>query len=76
MLRIKEEVNLKELEKFGLKYKVEDDFEMYEWISERTDRFEYVDVYVWNREITVNDANDVLFDIIQAGLVEKCEVVR
>ena len=72
MLRIKESVNLKELEKFGLKYKkVEDDFEMYEWISERTDRFEYVDVYIWNREITVGNANDVLFDMIQAGLVEK-----
>lgn len=72
MLRIKESVNLKELEKFGLKYKKDgDDFEMYEWISEATDRFEYVDVYVWNREITANDANDVVFDMIQAGLVEK-----
>lgn len=72
MLKIKDDVDLKELEKFGLKHKkAEDDFEIYEWISETTDRFEYVEVYAWNREITVGNANDVLFNIIQAGLVEK-----
>ena len=72
MLKIKDDVDLKELEKFGLKYKKdEDDFEMYEWISETAYTHDYVDVFVWNREITVGDANDVLYDLIQAGLVEK-----
>lgn len=72
MLRIKESVNLKELEKFGLKFKkIEDDFGVYEWISDATDVFDYVTVYIWNREINASYANDVLFDMIQAGLVEK-----
>ena len=47
--------------------------EMYEWISETTDKFDYVNVYIWNREINVSDANDVLYDLIQAGLVEKVD---
>ena len=75
MLKIKDDVDLKELEKFGLKYVEEGkgNPEMYEWIRETTDKFDYVDVYIWNRKINVSDANDVLYDLIKAGLVEKVD---
>ena len=72
MLKIKDSVDLKELEKFGLKYKKETDseFEMYEWTRKTKFTYDYVSVFVWNRSINSN-ATDKLYDLIQAGLVEK-----
>ena len=42
---------------------------MYEW--RRKTKFTYD--YVWNRSITDSGATDKLYDLIQAGLVEKVE---
>lgn len=70
MLKIKDDVDLKELEKFG-------------FVKEQTEYSYYSDTNLWvlfipnTREIFsyfhdyINTAYDVLFDLIQAGLVEK-----
>ena len=71
MLKIKDNVDLKELEKFGAKYNYE------------TETYDFYDgsFYVWinTREIAIEvsfdvDENEImstLFDLIQAGFVEK-----
>lgn len=60
MLRVKEDIELKELEKFGF-HKEFDYYEGYDII---------VDCY--SREIEVYEGGEgKLFDLIQAGLVEK-----
>lgn len=67
MLKIKDNVDLKELEKFG--------FEV--GITENNSKYYTCEgMYVWffNREINdscVSDILQVLFDLIEAGLVEK-----
>ena len=66
MLKIKDDVDLKELEKFG--------FEM--GITENNSKYYTCEgMYVWffNREIndSVSDILQVLIDLISAGLVEK-----
>jgi hypothetical protein len=70
MLRIKKEINLKELEKFGFKYKEETN-ECSE-VYEKNTKEGATEVFVWNREIFCQDL-DVLWDLIQANLVEKVE---
>lgn len=75
MLKIKDNVPLKELEKFGFEYKkkTSSNSELYEWIRETPYNYDYVCVFIWNRNITDSGATDKLYDLIQAGLVEKVE---
>ena len=71
MLKIKEEVDLKELEKFG--FETEDDgfiwCEPHEDIVINTQRY----ILVYGDDEEGNYSLDVLYDLIQAGLVEKVE---
>lgn len=68
MLKIKDEINLKELEKFGFQQGKED---CYNFIVKK----DYIVVGInvnENKEIYCNNcALDLLFDLISAGLVEK-----
>lgn len=71
MLKIKDNVDLKELEKFGFKYhkKQRNQYEYYSFIST-----EALLIVIYNdRKIFFLDKAglDILFDLIQAGLVEK-----
>ena len=77
MLKIKDNVDLKELEKFGFIPKYDTDtgrlctYKHYE--------YEFVYVSLKDRELTASSSkyeeetpiNDLLYDLIQAGLVEK-----
>ena len=70
MLRIKDNIDLKELKKFGFIYC---NNELY-YLS--FDEYNYINVYEYSREITFVCLNDEktknkIFDLIQAGLVEK-----
>ena len=72
MLKIKDSVDLKELEKFGFEYDkralwyIKDlEFITY-WITERT---KSIEISVFNDNDIVLDGT--LYDLIQAGLVEK-----
>lgn len=78
MLKIKNNVDLKELEKFGFDLRASsiEGIGTFDW----TDRFvdDYFgqliadDLYIWDTERTIFGNNlDLLFDLIQAGLVEK-----
>jgi len=70
MLKIKDSVDLKELEKFGLTTFAKDG---YTFIPD--EKIPYMGIKIFNedRSICVNTtkAIEVLFDLIQAGLVEK-----
>lgn len=80
MLKIKDNVDLKELEKFGFK-KVKEDFDFeYQYfvngswekigiLSSRHIYFEIMKRSIYG--LIVEDRLSVLFDLIQAGLVEK-----
>ena len=74
MLKIKNKVDLNELEKFGFKYKHEI---YYDCIIE--DEL-LLDVFISSRRITNYSASgevlNVLYDLIQAGLVENMEVIN
>lgn len=65
MLRIKKDVDLKELEKFGFKYKEETKGcpEVYE----KNTKEGATEVFIWNREIFCQDL-DVIYDLIQARI--------
>ena len=75
MLKIKDDVDLKELEKFDFKYN--DDIGQYvlNLINKP------LTINVWNRKINIEDYNiltenilaNSLYDLIQAELVEKVE---
>ena len=70
MLRIKDNIDLKELEKFGF---IWCGFELYHFSF---DEYNYINVYEYSREITFVCLNDErtknkIYDLIQAGLVEK-----
>lgn len=76
MLKVKDEVDLKELEKFGFE---EDDGEYYYNFKPYT-KFEYSYLCVdYKKEILtdyveyehISKMTDLIFDLIQAGLVEK-----
>lgn len=85
MLKIKKNVDLKELEKFGFEYKrIDDNSFIYEkqlkgkQIENKSD-FVFVDVYEDARELTIYVDNeeissinlDTIYDLIKADLVEK-----
>ena len=71
MLKIKNEVDLKELKKFGFQWDGDTFYECYSG----TYRDLLLDVRIINREISIYDFSDetldILFDLIQAGLGEK-----
>ena len=90
MLKIKDNVDLKELEKFGFKYDDEFDVGMYvksRWYEEEVndpvygkskqsfeDRIALFDedrILIDSYSLQVRMDYDTLFDLIQAGLVEK-----
>ena len=74
MLRIKKDVDLKELEKFGLKYDNEIT-ECYEYQKRTKDKVNNITVFCSDNCITsvFDDGYDILYDLIQANLVEKVE---
>lgn len=74
MLKIKDDVDLKELEKFGLKKSIEDDehIDGYEYELQTENTYQYLLIPKFNREIMGNAFN-IIYDLIQAGLVEKVE---
>ena len=80
MLKIKDSVNLRELEKYGFHYSYFDDY-AYEKEPDLLKRFPHgilfqkVEKDVFNtvhhdRELRISN-NELLFDLINAGLVEK-----
>ena len=76
MLKIKDEVDLKELEKFGLEFN--DNNGRYEYIERTYDGETYIFINFWNKKILFvqrknydNICLEILYDLIQAGLVEK-----
>ena len=78
MLKIKDNVDLKELEKFGLDFKPNFYKEKECYVIYKQDRFgqHYVklSINIHTRLIRVSssvEVIDTLFDLIQAGLVEK-----
>ena len=86
MLRIKSDVDLKELEKFGFKRYYDEDFHRYsEYELEIDDivvtiSFERI-LYIWgedykcigNHQLCIDKGLTPLYDLITAGLVEKIE---
>ena len=85
MLKIKDDVNLKELEKFG--FKKEDDYYYLDFVPYNENDntgCSYIGVEISTRIIDVehivvedfSQAVDTLFDLIQAGLLEKVEEVK
>lgn len=82
MLKIKDNVDLKELEKFGFRY-----FEAFgkHYDIQSKEFCSLILVYVDNREISyrttyykpeeINEATSILYDLIKAGVVEKVEEV-
>ena len=79
MLKIKDNVDLKELKRFGFKYhrKQRNQYEHYSVVSVVKDcvftKALLIVVFNDDREIAIYDrkGQDILFDLIQAGLVEK-----
>lgn len=77
MLKIKENVDLKELEKFGFKFnKTYGEYQIFS-----PNKYEKINIIVDDRHILIEDFSgfsmveylDVLFDLIKADLVEKVE---
>ena len=88
MLKIKENVDLKELEKFGFEYRINDHKEQWviiepckpkpysKWHNNGRTNLAIMSVYKVDRIITHlshKDIDNTLFDLITAGLVEKVE---
>lgn len=85
MLRIREynkitgeKIELEELEKFGLEFNEENG--KYEYMERNCDGFTYININSWNRKILFVQAKNydntclkILYDLIQAGYVEKVE---
>ena len=74
MLRIKDNIDLKELKKFGFleaeQYYYSKEDCVVELRISKTDRRLYIIVYDLEYDVIIEDI-DLLFDIIEAGLVEK-----
>lgn len=86
MLKIRDNVDLKELEKYGnfeIKSVIYKDGKPIEepslqWLShwEKSDAhgfFEYIEINLGTKEIRCNGCLDILYDLIKADLVEKVE---
>ena len=81
MLKIKYSVDLKELEKFGLKFNEQNG--RYEYTERNCDGETYILINSWNNKILFVQGKKyddicltILYDLIQAGLVEKVEEER
>lgn len=70
MLKINDDIDLKELEKNDFIYNLED--ECYEYVTETEKTYKYLLILERNREIQGIDL-DLLYDLIQKGLVEKVD---
>ena len=80
MLKIKDDVDLKELEKFGFKNKKEK-YEWYEYKNKFIEITIFLNlenecenkiIFILTNQYNRNYANiDIIYDLIQAGLVEK-----
>lgn len=79
MLKIKDNVDLKELEKYGFKHWKEKNHNFYEKTSEENIELTYyVDCEFRNITVSTYDGDEVeldnlLYDLIKADLVEKVE---
>jgi uncharacterized membrane protein YfhO len=79
MLKIKDNVDLKELEKFGFKYYEGKNYNFYENKSQENEELTYfVDCDLKNITVSTFDGDEVevdnlLYDLIKADLVEKAE---
>ena len=86
MLKIKDNVDLKEIEKYGnfeirsIVYKDNKPIEepSLQWLSHREKAdahgmFEYIEINKQHRQIKCNGCLDILYDLIKADLVEKVE---
>lgn len=78
MLKIKDNVDLKELEKFGFKYFGEEHYKVSYFKDEGLLGCNCaINVYTKDRRLEIVDSydqsvwEDIIFDLIQAGLVEK-----
>lgn len=82
MLKIKDNVDLKELEKFGFEFDEYEEENYYNYFC--GDNTTYLQVFVKTRQIALNSGLygdyprfyfdkqlDIIFDLIEAGLVEK-----
>ena len=83
MLKIKDDVDLKILEKFGLEFKPDFYKEKESYVIYKQDRYGqfYVRLSINTHTRLIRASSytgviDVLFDLIQAGLVEKVEEVK
>ena len=82
MLKIKDNVDLKKLEKFGFKYRKGNGClreSYYHTIKDEEDLYPHEDCFVLieNKKIVFGIWQyniDIVFDLIQAGLVEKVEI--
>lgn len=79
MLRIKKDVNMKELEKYGFEYfingcgtygySIKTVYGYYTIVEKENENL----CKIWERRLPTNINLDLLFDLIQDGLVEKVE---
>lgn len=77
MLKLKNTITLEQLQPFGFDVPEEDRFKSYvKWVCDLCSN-EYIVVYKGDHEINLytngwkSAAQEVLFDLVQAGLVEK-----
>lgn len=80
MLKVKDNIDLKELEKFGLEFKSDFYKEKESYVIYKEDRYgnSYVklSINIHTRIIRVSTSSqviDTLFELIQAGLIEKVD---
>ena len=71
MLKIKDDVNLKELEKFGFKYN--DDTESYDYHKKIEGRIDNITVSCNDKKIVYDNGYNIVYDLIIANLVENVE---
>ena len=78
MWRVKDSVDLKELEKFEFKYN--DYSEQYKICKRNIDRTTYIYINVWNKKILFRqdksldkECLNALYDLIKADLIEKVD---
>lgn len=78
MLKIKDDVDLKELEKFGFEYKYGNVYQYLRKIDGRipyriytTKNHKYLQIEIFEPVLIAHRLQDLIYDLIQAGLVEK-----
>lgn len=77
MLKIKDKVYSKELEKFSLKYHPEqrNQYEHYSYVTQGEFYNQTLHLVIWCKDMRIktydDKGHDLLFDLIQAGFVEK-----